>query len=114
MQREIRCLEQVASGDLPLDAYRAYCAVRERVRSHASAVEEATERMLERFPWFAPAHLLRAEARLAAGNAHGARDAAREALVRDPDPDTAAAALFLEWNAARADGDGKALLGGSN
>ncbi len=102
VQREIRCLEDVAAGRLPLDAYRSYCLVRERVRTQAAAVEESAGRLVERHPDFAPGYLLRAEARLAQGDADGAGEAARAALAHDPDEDTAAAAIFLEWNLARA------------
>lgn len=102
VQREIRCLEDVAAGRLPLDAYRSYCVVRERVRTQAAAVEESAGRLVARYPDFAPGYLLRAEARLAQGDADGAGEAARAALAHDPDEDTAAAALFLEWNIARA------------
>ncbi len=102
VQREIRCLEDVAAGRLPLEAYRSYCVVRERVRTQAAAVEESAGRLVARHPDFAPGYLLRAEARLAQGDADGAGEAARAALAHDPDEDTAAAALFLEWNIARA------------
>ena len=37
VQRELRCLESVAAGDLDLDVYRAFCAVRDRVRDAARA-----------------------------------------------------------------------------
>jgi len=109
VQREIRCLEDVASGALPLAAYRSYCLLRDRARHQPAAVDEATARLAERHPEFAPAHLLRAETRLALGDPAGAREAARETLRRDPDPDTAAAALFLEWNLARGEGRRDAL-----
>jgi tetratricopeptide (TPR) repeat protein len=109
VQREIRCLEDVAAGAIPLKAYRAYCAVRERVRENADAVERTVDRILEDCPEFAPAHLLKAETRIVAGDGPGARAAAAEALSHDPDPDTASAALFLEWNAARAAGDTAAM-----
>ena len=103
--REIRCLEDVAGGRLPLDAYRSYCVVREQVRQKPAAVEDSASRLVTRHPEFAPGHLLRAEARLALGDAEGARASAREALAHDPDPDTAASALFLEWNLSRVAGD---------
>ncbi|MFN8177890.1 MAG: tetratricopeptide repeat protein [bacterium] len=103
--REIRCLEDVAAGLLPLEAYRSYCRVREQVRDRPGAVDEFAERLGAQHPDFAPAHLLRAEARLALGNVDGAREAVQEALQHDPDPDTAAAALFVEWNLARATAD---------
>jgi tetratricopeptide (TPR) repeat protein len=106
--REVRCLEDVAAGRLALEAYRSYCVAREHVRSKPAAVDESAGRLLGRHPDFAPAHLLRAEARLALGDAEGARAAARETLRHDPDPDTAASALFLEWNLARVAADGEA------
>ena len=108
VQREIRCLEDVAAGRLPLDAYRAYCALRDLVRQSPDQVVEATSRLAERHPDFAPPYLLRAEALLAADDPRGARAATREALTHDPDPDTAAGALFLEWNLARRAGDEEA------
>ena len=109
VRREIRCLEDVASGVLSIDAYRAFCAVRERVREKPDAVDDTADRLLADFPAFAPAHLMKAEVRLLAGDGEGAREHARRALLHDPDPDTASAALFLEWNAARATGDEPAL-----
>jgi hypothetical protein len=99
--REIRCLEDVAAGRLPLAAYRSFCVVREQVRQKPAAVAEAAARLVTRHADFAPGYLLRAEAQLALGDAEGARASAREALLRDPDADTAASALFLEWNLAR-------------
>ena len=105
VQREIRCLEDVAAGRLAVDAYRSFCLLREHVQARPTEVEEAAGRLLEAHPEFAPAHLLRAEARLARRDADGAREAAREALRHDPDPDTAAAALFFEWNVARVHGE---------
>jgi len=105
VQREIRCLEDVAAGRLAVDAYRSFCLLREHVQGKPAEVEEAAGRLIDAFPEFAPAHLLRAEARLAQRDADGAREAAREALRHDPDPDTAAAALFFEWNVARVHGE---------
>jgi len=108
VQRELRCLEDVASGELPLDAYRAYCAVRDQVRTKPELVEESALRLLERAPEFAPGHAMLAEARLAQGEAVGAREAAEEALRHDPDEDTAAAALFVQWLVSHRDGDAEA------
>jgi tetratricopeptide (TPR) repeat protein len=108
VQREIRCLEDVAAGRLALDAYRSFCLLREHVQGKPAEVEEAAGRLLEAHPEFAPAHLLRAEARLALRDPDGAREAAREALRHDPDADTAAAALFFEWNVARVHGEEEA------
>jgi tetratricopeptide (TPR) repeat protein len=108
VQREIRCLEDVAAGRLALDAYRSFCLLREHVQGKPAEVEEAAGRLVDAFPEFAPAHLLRAEARLAQRDADGAREAAREALRHDPDADTAAAALFFEWNLARVKGEAEA------
>ncbi|HMB71649.1 MAG TPA: hypothetical protein VKU85_20225 [bacterium] len=105
VQREIRCLEDVAAGRLAVDAYRSFCLLREHVQAKPAEVEEAAGRLLTAHPEFAPGHLLRAEARLAQRDAEGAREAAREALRHDPDPDTAAAALFFEWNVARVHGE---------
>lgn len=103
--REIRCLEDVAAGRLPLESYRSYCVVRERVRAQPAAVEESARRLVERHPDFAPALLLLAEARLALGDPEGAGEAVTATLAHDPDEDTAAAALFLQWNLARAKSD---------
>jgi tetratricopeptide (TPR) repeat protein len=101
VQREIRCLEDIAAGTLPLDVYRAFCAVRDRVREHPEDVERSCAQLIELAPDFAPAYLLRAEAALALRDVDRAREWAREALLHDPDEDTAAAALFLEWNISR-------------
>jgi tetratricopeptide (TPR) repeat protein len=105
VRREIQCLEDVAAGHLPIEAYRSFCLVRDQAARQPAAVETAAGRMLDRHGDFAPAHLLLAEARLALGRRDDARLSAREALAHDPDPDTAAAALFLEWNLARAAGE---------
>lgn len=99
--REIRCLEDVAAGRLPIAAFRSFCFVRDRVRERPAAAAESAELLIARHPDFAPAHLLLAEAALAQGDAARARDAAAHALHCDPDADTAAATLFLEWNLAR-------------
>jgi tetratricopeptide (TPR) repeat protein len=109
VQREIRCLEDVAAGTLPLGAYRSYCVVRDRIRAQPVATKEAADRMLERLPQFAPAHLLRAESLLALGEADAARAAAGDVMRSDPDADTAAAALLLLWNFARAKAEDDAL-----
>ncbi len=109
VQREIRCLEDVAAGKLPIEAYRSFCLVRDQASQQPDAVETSAARILDRFPDFAPAHLLLAEAHLARGRAADARRCAQETLTHDPDPDTAAAALFLEWNLSRAAGDLEAL-----
>jgi tetratricopeptide (TPR) repeat protein len=101
VQREIRCLEDVAAGRLPIEAYRSFCVLRDRTGVEPAQVEESAGRMTEQYPDFAPAHLLRAEARLALRDPDGAREAAREALRHDPDADTAAAALFFDWNVSR-------------
>jgi Tfp pilus assembly protein PilF len=101
VQREIRCLEEIAAGNLPLDVYRGFCAVRDHVQEKPEEVQRATSRLLEEAPRFAPAYLLRAEASLALRDLDGAREGARQALLNDPDEDTAAAALFLEWNISR-------------
>lgn len=108
VQREIRCLEDVAAGRLPIEAYRSFCLVRDRVRQDPQQVEEAAVRMAEKHPGFAPAYLLRSEARLVLNDPDAAREAAREALRQDPDPDTAAAALFLDWNVSRLRGETEA------
>jgi tetratricopeptide (TPR) repeat protein len=105
VQREIRCLEDVAAGLLPIEAYRSFCAIRDRVRDQPDEVEDAARKMNERWPDFAPGWLLLAETRLAHSDPGGAREAAHEALRHDPDPDTASAALFLEWNVARKEND---------
>jgi len=105
VQREIRCLEDVAAGRLPIETYRSFCAVRDRVRQQPEDVEAAAHRMTERWPDFAPAWLLIAETFLVRGDGAGAREAAAEAMRRDPDVDTAAAALFVEWNVAKREGD---------
>ena len=108
VQREIRCLESVAAGSLPIDVYRSFCAVRDGARTDPEATDEAAGHLIERAPGFAPAYVLRAEARLARGDGEGARAAAEAALLRDPDEDTAAAALFVQWSVARGRGDQKA------
>jgi tetratricopeptide (TPR) repeat protein len=108
VQREIRCLENVADGTLPLEVYRSFCAVRDDVRSKPDLVEESVTRMIERVPAFAPAHALRAETLLIQGDGTGARQAAEEALRHDPDEDTAAAALFVQWLTAHNEGDREA------
>jgi tetratricopeptide (TPR) repeat protein len=111
VQRELRCLDDVASGTLPLDAYRSFCAIRDEVRSKPALVEDSARRMIERFPEFAPAHVLLAEARLAQGDSAGALAAAEEALRHDPDEDTAATAIFVQWLVLHREGeDGDAQL----
>jgi Tfp pilus assembly protein PilF len=105
VQRELRCLDDVAAGLLPLDAYRSFCAIREEVRSNPALVEDSARRMIERLPKFAPAHVLLAEALLAQGDATGARAAAEEALRHDPDEDTAATAIFVQWLVLHRNGD---------
>jgi len=105
VQREIRCLEDVAAARLPIEAYRSFCVLRNRLASDAAGTGAAMENMVERHPDFAPGWLLLAEARLALGRRDAAREATREALRHDPDPDTASAALFAEWNLARAAGE---------
>ncbi|MDP6528450.1 MAG: hypothetical protein QGI43_01975 [Gemmatimonadota bacterium] len=101
VQREIRCLQEVADGDLPAEVYRAFCALREQSTSKPDAVLRATKKMLSVAPAFAPAQLLFAEAQLASGDPESGREATAATLRIDPDPDTAAAALFMEWNLAR-------------
>ena len=108
VQREIRCLEDVATGRIPIETYRTFCAIRDRIRQQPEEVETAARRMTERWPDFAPAWLLLAETFLVRGDVAGARDAAAESMRRDPDADTAAAALFVEWNVAKREGDGMA------
>ncbi|MGH2571785.1 MAG: hypothetical protein ACRDGR_11190 [bacterium] len=111
VQRELRCLDDVAAGLLPLDVYRSFCAIREEVRSKPALVEDSARRMIERVPQFAPAHVLLAEARLAQGDAAGAFAAAEEALRHDPDEDTAATAIFVQWLVLHRNGDdGEAQL----
>ncbi len=109
VQREIRCLEDVAAGSIPLDVYRAYCSIRDAMQENPARVEETADRILADFPNFPPVLLLKAETRLAGGDADAGREFARRALLHDPDPDTASAALFLEWNTARAAGDEAAM-----
>lgn len=101
VQREIRCLEDVAAGNLPIDAYRSFCLVRDRIQKDSAAVEQTARRIVDRHPDFAAAWVLLSESLLAQGSREEGRSAAEEALARDPDPDTAAAALFIEWNVAR-------------
>jgi tetratricopeptide (TPR) repeat protein len=105
VQRELRCLEDVAAGLLPLDAYRSYCAIRDEVRTEPDLVEESAGRMIDRVPGFAPAHALLAEARLTQGHSTGALEAAEAALLLDPDEDTAAASLFIKWLVSHREGD---------
>lgn len=101
VQREIRGLEDVAAGKIPIEAFRSYCIVRGEIAKNAKAVESAARRIVERFPTFAPGWVLLAEACLASGQGvDEAREASREALRHDPDPDTAVAALFAEWHFA--------------
>lgn len=107
--REIRCLEDVADGRVPIAALRSYCFLRDRIRERPAAVAQSIARLLERHPDFAPGHLLLAEAAVANGDPAGARESVTRALSSDPDPDTAAAALFLEWNLARAEQDEAAV-----
>ena len=109
VQREIRCLESVGAGQLPIETYRSFCLVRGRTAQEPQAVAESAERMVERHPDFAAAWVLLAEARLALGRFDEAREALAESLRHDPDPDTAAAALFAEWNLARAAGEPHAV-----
>ncbi|MBZ0267632.1 tetratricopeptide repeat protein, partial [bacterium] len=106
VQREIRGLEDVAAGKIPIESFRSYCIVRGEIAKNAKAVEEAARRIVERFPSFAPGWVLLAEACLASGQGvDEARRAAHEALQQDPDPDTAVAALFAEWHFATRAGD---------
>jgi tetratricopeptide (TPR) repeat protein len=108
VQREIRCLEDVAAGRIPIETYRTFCAIRDRVRQQPDEVEAGARRMTERWPDFAPAWLLLAETYLVRGDGESAREAAAESMRRDPDADTAAAALFVEWNVAKREGDAMA------
>jgi tetratricopeptide (TPR) repeat protein len=101
VQREIRCLEDVAAGHLPIDAYRAFCARRGQLASDPGSVEGAMGEIVEHFPGFAAGHLLRGEARLRMGDVDGAIACIQSALVHDPDEDTASNALFLQWSIAR-------------
>lgn len=101
VQREIRCLEDVASGELPFEVYRAFCVIREEAGRKPAETLAAATRIAERVPRFAPAHLLRAQTLRVQGMDEPAREAIRAALEHDPDPDTASAALFLEWDLAR-------------
>lgn len=101
VQREIRCLEEVAAGRLSIDAYRTYCAIRDQVKERPDELAEAMEKMTERWPDFAAAYLTWAEARLVKSDPDGAADLAATALTKDPDPDTASGSLFLLWNVAR-------------
>jgi tetratricopeptide (TPR) repeat protein len=95
----------VAAGRLPVETYRSFCLIREKVRQEPQEVLDGAMQMVTRHPEFAPAYLLSAEALLALGNAEAARDAARDTLTHDPDPDTASAALFFDWNLSRQLGD---------
>ena len=101
VQREIRCLEEVAAGRLSIDAYRTYCAIRDQVKERPDELAEAMEKMTGRWPDFAAAYLTWAESRLVKNDADGAAELAEIALTKDPDPDTASGSLFLLWNVAR-------------
>ncbi|MCA9753230.1 MAG: tetratricopeptide repeat protein, partial [Gemmatimonadetes bacterium] len=101
VQREIRCLEDVAAGRLPIESYRSFCLVRDKAGQNPEEAEAAIDRIVERHPDFAPVWLTRAEIALARNDIEGATTAAEGALMRDPDPDTAAASLLLLWSLAK-------------
>lgn len=109
VQREIRCLEDVAGGRLSIEAYRVFSARRGQIASDPGAVDVAMAELLELFPDFASGYLLRGEARLRLGDVDGAIENISDALAHDPDPDTASNALFLKWSIARQGGDAAAM-----